>query len=324
MLKLSIIIPVYNVEKYIRKCIESCLNQGIPKDEYEIICVDDGSNDTSMAIIEEFAQNYSNIIMLFQPNSGQSAARNHAMRVARGRYVWFVDSDDWLEPCCAIKLLDILESHQLDVLCFTFQYVEEDGRVSPDGYNLRKTNTIMSGKEFIVENQMPAGPWSAIHSRDFLQRNNINYIEGIKREDEDFTIRAYCMAGRIELVDVVAYNYLQRSGSTMKSIANSKTSYDLLVVADSLYSFASNKIEKTSNAYFAVMNRVSFVFSQALAYHINGKPSLSEFRNKPYYPLSINALLSSGNKWKYRLINLSLSVYLLIYKTFKRHNPNLR
>lgn len=313
-MKLSIIIPIYNVEQWIGRCLESCLNQGIAKDDYEIICVNDGSNDNSMLVVNQYAKEHSNIIILHQRNAGQSAARNHAMRVAKGKYVWFVDSDDWIQPSCVQKLLDMAELHQLDVLCFTFQFVDEEGSLRPDGYSCRKSNIVMSGEEFVASVKMPAGPWAAIHRREYLLQNNINYIEGIKREDEDFTVRAYCMAKRIELVDIVAYNYFQRTGSTMKSLATTKTAYDLLTVADSLFKFASDNITKGSMAYLSVMNHVSFAFSQALAYQSNGKPSIAEFRHKPYYPLCINPLLSNKEKWKYRLINLSLCLYLKIYR----------
>lgn len=317
-MNLSIIIPIYNVELWIGRCLDSCLNQGLPEAEYEIICVDDGSKDGSMDIVEQCAQKHSNIVMLHQANAGQSAARNHAMRVARGKYVWFVDSDDWVQPHCLPGMLDTLEKDQLDVLCFSFQFVDEDGTIRSDCYPQRKTGVVMTGESFISEIPMPAGPWAAIHRKAFLQENDIKYIEGIKREDEDFTVRAYCSAKRIEFVDVVAYNYFQRTGSTMKSVATSKAAYDLLAVADSLYDFASTKIDRNSVAFDAVMNHVSFAFSQALAYCYDGKPTISDFKCKPYYPLKINSQLSNGLKWKYRLINLSLRLYLIIYNIKKK------
>lgn len=317
-MKLSIIIPIYNVEPWIGRCLDSCLNQNLSEDEYEIICVDDGSKDGSMSVVEQYAQKYSNIVMLHQANAGQSAARNHAMRVARGKYIWFVDSDDWVQPHCLQGILDTLEKDLLDVICFSFQFVDEDGTIRPDCYPHRKTEVVMNGESFIAEIPMPAGPWAAIHRLAFLQENDIKYIEGIKREDEDFTVRAYCSANRIEFIDVVAYNYFQRTGSTMKSVATSKAAYDLLSVADSLYEFANAKVDRNTVAYDAVMNHVSFAFSQALAYCFDSKPTIKDFKSKPYYPLMINSKLSNGLKWKYRLINLSLRLYLAIYKTQKK------
>ena len=94
---LSIIIPVYNVEKYVEKCIRSCENQDIPKENYEVIVVNDGSPDGSLAIVERLANEFSNIKVINQENKGLSMARNTGLEAAKGEYVWFVDSDDWIE-----------------------------------------------------------------------------------------------------------------------------------------------------------------------------------------------------------------------------------
>ena len=171
----------------------------------------------------------------------------------------------------------------------------------------------INGRDFISKYTMPAGPWCAIHRRDFLVGNNIHFIEGIRREDEDYTTRAYCSAERISYVNIVAYNYYQRAGSTMKSQQSVKTAADLLKVADSLYDFAQHLKNTHQKAYWAVLNRVSFAVSQSLAYCEGGVINLDQYRTKPFYPLSINPLLSFKNKWKYRLINLSLGLYLKVY-----------
>lgn len=313
-MKISIIIPIYNVEPYIGRCLNSCLNQNISEANFEIICIDDGCTDGSMKVVEQFALQHSNIVILHQQNAGQSAARNHGMRIAKGDYVWFVDSDDWVQPNILKDLLNQAYSENLDTLCFTFQYVDESGVVSDGGFGMPSCPNVIDGKEFIYKHRMPAGPWSAIHRRKFLLDNGIAYIEGVKREDEDYTIRAYCSADRISYVNTVAYNYFQRTGSTMKSEKSVKTAYDLLVVADSLYDFAYTLKGVHQNAYWAVMNRVSFAFSQSLAYFDVKSLSLDLYKQKPYYPLSINRQLSSKDKWKYRLMNLSLNLYLKIYK----------
>lgn len=95
-LKISIIIPVYNAEKHLSQCLESLLDQGVPHEQYEIICVNDGSKDASSSIIKEYAEKFSNIIAIDKENEGVSAARNKGIDVARGKYVWFIDADDWM------------------------------------------------------------------------------------------------------------------------------------------------------------------------------------------------------------------------------------
>lgn len=314
MIKLSIIIPMYNVEQYIGKCLDSCLNQDLSKDEYEIIVVDDGSSDNSMRIVEKYAAINNNIVILSQTNYGQSTARNRGLEIAQGDFVWFVDSDDWIQPNILNLLLNKAHNEQLDTLCFTFQFVDEEGHVYNGGFSMPSLQHAIDGKDFITNYKMPAGPWSAIHRREFLLNKKIKFIEGIKREDEDYTIRAYCSAEKISYEDVVAYNYFQRNGSTMKSEKNIKTAYDLLTVADSLYEF-SNSIKSTSgNAYLTVLNKVSFAFSQSLAYFDYNAMDLEVYKSKPYYPLSINPLLTMKESIKYRIINLSIGLYLAIYK----------
>ena len=105
-MKLSIIIPVYNVEKYVERCLRSILNQGVSEKEYEIIIQNDGSTDNSLAIVERVVKEYSNCLVFSSQNRGLSAARNAAFCHASGHCVWFVDSDDWIEDGCLSILLN--------------------------------------------------------------------------------------------------------------------------------------------------------------------------------------------------------------------------
>ena len=99
-MKISLIVPVYNVEKYIEKCLLSCLKQDIPQSDYEIIVVNDGSPDSSLAIAERIAAAATNIIIVSQKNGGLSAARNTGLKIAKGDYIWFIDSDDTIKENC--------------------------------------------------------------------------------------------------------------------------------------------------------------------------------------------------------------------------------
>lgn len=101
-MKLSIIIPVYNVERYLRQCLESCLSQDVPKSQYEVIIVNDGSPDNSQAIIDEYSSKYDNVRVLKKKNGGLSSARNAGLNIASGDYIWFVDSDDWVADVVSI------------------------------------------------------------------------------------------------------------------------------------------------------------------------------------------------------------------------------
>lgn len=323
MLKLSIIIPVYNVEKYIRKCIESCLDQDLPKDEYEIICVDDGSKDTSISIVNSIINretedaNNSNIRIITRQNGGQSAARNTGIKEAKGDYIWFVDADDWIEPFSLGKLLKKAYYDKLDVLCFNLQLVFPSGETKRYGDPLMQKYIIYSGAEFICNVKTSNAPWVALFRKEFLESKNIRFIEGIIHEDLELVTRAYSSASRIAFADIVIYNYFQREGSTMKSKQNAKRCRDLLTVADSLYKFANDSFLKGTPAYNAVMAKVAFAFSQSLAFYMPEVKSIRSYKEKEYYPLYISPDLDGKTKWKYRLINLSIWVYIKIYK-FKK------
>lgn len=316
-LRLSIIIPVYNTGKWVGRCLESCLQQDIAHEEYEIIVVNDGTQDNSMAIVAGYAARYGNVRVVERENGGLSAARNTGLRSATGRYVWFVDSDDYIENNCIKSLLLQAERNDSDVLCFKPYLLFEDGGKEVFEIPFEKEKHIYGGKEFICKVAMPPAAWCGLYKRMFLSDNDLFFYEGIYHEDQEFTPRAYCLAKRIEYVDYCAYYYFQRSGSIMKS-TNPKKAKDLLVVADSLYNFARKEAEEGSEAYNVMMNKVSFAFAQSLRNCVDVKKEVTkEYESKPYYPLAINDGLTAKEKIKYRLINVSVRLYLLVYKLIK-------
>ena len=127
-LKLSIIIPMYNAEKYIGACLDSILDSDLPKNGYEIVIINDGSNDKSSQIAQGYASEYPNITYLSQKNQGQSTARNYGIRSCHGEYVWCVDADDKLISNQLLKVISTLEENRdLDILAIQLQNVTEDG-----------------------------------------------------------------------------------------------------------------------------------------------------------------------------------------------------
>ena len=116
MIRLSVIVPVYNLENYISVTLESCLRQDIPSDEYEIICINDGSADKSEEIISQYTEKYPNIRLYTQANAGVSAARNKGIDLANGKYIWFVDGDDIIADNCLKVILSAVEENDVDIL----------------------------------------------------------------------------------------------------------------------------------------------------------------------------------------------------------------
>lgn len=123
---LSMIIPVYNTEKYLEECLNSCLSQDLPCTDYEIICVNDGSKDRSLEILCEYQTRHESIIVIDQPNAGVSATRNAGLEIARGNYVWFIDADDFIRENCLKRLQDCVNETDCDRLTFSNLYFFTD------------------------------------------------------------------------------------------------------------------------------------------------------------------------------------------------------
>ena len=324
-MRLSFIIPIYNVSKLLGRCIASVRNQGLAPQDYEIIAVNDGSTDDSLQVLEEFMAREKQsgvetapIVIVNQENQGLSAARNAGFKIARGNYVWWIDSDDTLEACFAPRLLERAEKERLDVLCFGLNLVEEEAGTSTKFEIPDKTKgKTVKGEEFMLKCGMPAAAWSAIYRRGFIERYHLQFYPGIFHEDQEFTPRAYFLARRIAFEDVCVYNYYQREGSIMKS-TNPKKTDDLLTVCQRLWDFAMEHTQIESAIRHTFVNRISFLFSQALSNQcrcdINDFPV--DYKSLPYYPLSINSYLSKMERYKYRLINQSVPLYLKLYGKF--------
>ncbi len=323
-MRLSIIIPIYNVSKCIGKCLASVRNQGLGPEDYEIIAVNDGSTDDSMELLDAFLQREAKsgvptapVVIINQENKGLSAARNAGLKVAKGNYIWWVDSDDTLEACFAPRLLERAEKERLDVLCFGLNLVAEDGKVTKYEIDDKTKGKTVKGEQFMLKCGMPAAAWAALYRRGFLERYGLKFYEGIFHEDQEFTPRAYFLARRIAFEDVSVYNYYQRQVSIMNT-ANPKRTDDLLVVCQRLWNFAMEQTQIESAIRYVFVNRVSYLFSQALSNlcHCGLYEFPGDYKQLPYYPLSINNYLNKKERYKFRLINQSVPLYLKLYRKF--------
>lgn len=319
MIKLSIIIPVYNVEAFVGRCIESCLKQDLPPSEYELLIVNDGSKDGSMDVVRQYARQYENIRIIEQENKGLSTARNVGLSQAKGGYVWFVDSDDDVNGDELKALVDFAIDQNLDVLCFDIRVIKQGQKTVTHPNHKNKCRTIFEGQDFFVNVAMPPSSCVALYRKDFVISNGLCFKEGIVHEDQEFTPRAYCLAKRISYINAPVYNYWVRSGSIMTSPEKqAKKAKDLLVICDSLYQFTNEHIEKGTAAYSTMIGKINFAFSQSLRNYTKGVSTIAEYREKPYYPLNISVEGEKRNRWKYRLINFSIPLYLLVHKLFMK------
>ncbi len=216
MLRLSIIVPFYNVEKYIEECIRSLYDQDIPHEEYEVICVDDCSPDGSRAIVEQLQQEYPTLKLLTHTeNKRQGGARNTGMQEAKGRYVWFVDSDDIIFRNVLKKLLGMIEKNRLDIL--QFDYVR--GVNKSEQYKCLNGD-ISCGEDYLFRDKSPlwydrlVGPWRQLFRKQFLIEEHLSFIEKVQYEDTDYLLHSFMKAQRVQHISVIAYGYRVNSSST--------------------------------------------------------------------------------------------------------------
>lgn len=180
-LKVSVIIPVYNVEKYLRKCVESVADQTLK--EMEIICVNDGSKDHSLLILNELAQIYSNIKIISKENGGYGKAINAGLSAARGQYIGIVESDDFVSGSMFEVLYNLSENGSVDIIKGNFwDYYEEKGKKPRSLVSRERESTIIMKRPFTLKENPEISwghpsVWSAIYRRDFLLQNNIKMME---------------------------------------------------------------------------------------------------------------------------------------------------
>lgn len=227
MIRLSIIIPFYNVEKYIAQCLDSVVNQDIPLSDYEIICVNDASPDGSRDIVLDYMKRYSNIRLIeHEYNKKLGAARNTGRSIARGKYVWNVDSDDMVAPNCLKEVLDICESKNLDVLEMCYANMRgDDVSDSTSFYQTKRDDNIYTGPQYLEKYHLNylggiCSIWRKIYKRDFLDSNEILSPPINMGEDEPFAIKVFALARRISYYDRDCYYYRR----TEQSLSGEKRS----------------------------------------------------------------------------------------------------
>lgn len=238
-MKLSIIIPAYNVEEYLSKCLDSILGQDYS--DYEVICVNDGSMDGTRAILEHYYGSHDNLIVINQENAGMSASRNRGIEHAKGDYIMFVDSDDWLEPSSLRSLMESANGE--DVIEFQCRkYYEESGNYSETPV-AGSTKTVCGGWDFFNQERLAVRDihfvcvWQRLYRRGFLKEKNLRFEESVRRAEDDlFTTMVMWHAESVKVVSIVVYNYRVRPNSITTSV-NIDRWYDSIKVQELLADF---------------------------------------------------------------------------------------
>lgn len=247
-MKLSVIIPVYNTEKYIARCLESCLRQTLC--DVEFIVINDGSSDASLKIILSYAERYKNIKVISTENRGLSAARNLGIDISIGKYIYFLDSDDWIEEKSMELCYQYAENNNLEIVTFDANVIIENGAHAKYKYKSYNRNEIV--KPFVIESgydfidghkrrRIQVTAWGVFLNRKFVIDNNIRFVEGAYYEDGSFHFECMLYAQRVMYIPYKFYNRTIRENSIITSSINEQKIQSVLLI--------SNKILDVIKAY---------------------------------------------------------------------------
>ena len=296
-LRLSIIIPFYNVEQYIAECLESVYQQDIPEEEYEVICVNDGSPDNSRDIVLEYQKRHPNLVLVeHKVNKKLGAARNTGRAVAKGNYIWNVDSDDKIVQNCLGNLMKICEENELDVL--DFERIRFWDGETEDMPNVVSTEKVMSGLDYLEQlksNELArmCVVWRRVMRRAFLDENKIYSPEINMGEDVPYSFKVLMLAKRMMVIPDRCYLYRANpeslTGKQRKPAPH--TLYEKCFVDSRLiYDVAKEVPEQYVNVRNSYFNAARFTLNQ----YVNYVPLLSSEERKEFRSICRKAFFENG------------------------------
>lgn len=329
-MKLSIVVPFYNAENHLERCLKSITNQNIHKCDYEIILINDGSTDKGNEIAEEFKKNHSNIVVHNQKNKGLGATRNKGMQLAKGDYIYFIDADDYLAFNTLDILLQYLEKNNLEIIGFSTITTNELDLFSYKQQPLDDI-TVLTGNDFLVKyKHSRLEAWWYIMKRDFLLKTNLKFEEGKFMEDAIFTLNIFLEANRVMFLPIAIHRYVKSPNSIMNNESEKHLekviadSISLVFRFDTLINQISKKEIKNSDI---IINHIKFKSATSIYFMffklIKSKISISkihkilrDFESIKIYPLA-NFIDVAHSPKKVKIsafvFNNKFLFYLLLY-----------
>ena len=289
-LLLSIIIPAYNAEKYIKPCIESLYKQNLQENEFEIILINDGSTDNTLSIVKTFSKLHSNINIINQENQGLSITRNNGIAKARGKYILFVDSDDVLVNNSIKMMLNIAIDNSLDILMAKVATIDDKevqkGNI-PNCSFFKSSSVITTGKDGFLKYYNPDESYvfKNLFKRSFLEQKELLFLENVYFEDVAFTIHSYLKAERFIAIDYVHYIY-RRNETSIMSTMNIKKLKDMNTIIKYLIQLKKESLlsvdekSKMTETIFACFSVVMWYLSHYTSLYPQRKEVVADLKKK--------------------------------------------
>ncbi|MGN1327952.1 MAG: glycosyltransferase [Clostridia bacterium] len=222
--KVSVIIPVYNSEKYIEKCLDSVLNQTYKN--FEIIVINDGSKDNSKEILERYEKEYPNIIRhIEQENRGVAKTRNYGIQIAEGDYIAFIDNDDYIDNDYLENFVNAAKTGDYDAIIGGYRRPNEDGKIIKEVHLQDE-----EWSKFIV-----FAPWAKIYRKEYILKNDIKFLSNNIGEDIYFNIQALLISEKIKIINYVGYNWFYNTKSVSNTTHKNLKKLNVFYLLDSCY-----------------------------------------------------------------------------------------
>lgn len=285
MAKVSVIVPIYNTEKFLDKCLASLINQTLQ--DIEIICINDGSTDNSLSVLEKHANIDSRIRVLNQENKKQGAARNLGMRIAVGEYIGFVDSDDWVDLDYYERLYNTAVKNNADIALATNIRIGNGKTKKRLEISEEKVATTLQEKIDIGNQIKNPCPTNKIYRHSMLEYNNIVWPEGVFCEDKLFTIKAIYYANKIVTTPNINYYYYRNPHSTVHTKSKKHTEDKIKAKKDVLEFLRQKNAQIRDKEFWAITEEKSILNIPVLT----KKESL---KTEKYYIMGIIPVLEKG------------------------------
>jgi glycosyltransferase involved in cell wall biosynthesis len=275
---LSIIIPMFNVEQYLPKCIESVYNQDLDEAEFEIILIDDESPDNSLEVAKNLTLNKKNVKIISQNNKGLGGARNTGIENASGKYLVFLDSDDWFLPKTLQNVAELAIKNNLDILEFGAQGITQDNKIVYSK-SITSDNTIYNGVDYYQKIRYMDSACNKLYNRFFLNSTKLRFLEKVYIEDYEFNTRAFLNAQRVMATSSIVSHFLQSPNSITRNVSDlkkEKMKKDVVEVIKKI-----NQLKKGADTTkIAFLNqRLSYLTATLFYQLVKNKACYSEFVN---------------------------------------------
>lgn len=331
MIKVSVIVPMYNAASYLERCISSLFNQDLPDHEFELILVNDGSPDNSLEIAQKLTKDKTNVNIISQLNKGLGGARNTGIDHANGQYILFVDADDYLLQNKIGLLYEQAYKNQLDILEFGAEGVSSSGaRI----YRNSKTglNKPVSGPDYLASINYMNSACNKIYSTHLLQAHKLRFLERVFIEDIEFNTRVFFYAKRVLAIPEVCAHFVNTPGSITRASSQTKQYKmidDMLEVITIIRDFVKNHYPANSPALPRLQKRISNLTISLLNRSMRNagnlakqKEIIKKLKSINLYPVKYNT--DTLNKDIYKLVANNNIVYLWICRIHNFTNKNLK